>query len=174
METKNTTSKNNDKTTNKTETTSENTEIKKSDNEELLNAIYLTAKTSANSVEDVVTSAKNTIFQAAISAQHTKYEVIAKECHMLAKALNISLNDVDCIVKFKHWAIVKVGALIDCSTASFAKMLYTGISCQIADLVQKICKFKGADKDILLLAEKLSSLQEQNIHEIKKHLCTKD
>ena len=144
------------------------------DNKGLLNAIYLAAKTSSNSIEDIITSAKNTTFQSVISSQHSQYEVITKECEMLAKALDITLNQVDCLTKFKHWAIVKVGTLIDCSTASLAKMLYTGISCQIAELTINICEFKGADKDILTLAEKLSSLEEQNIHEMKKHLCDKD
>ena len=141
---------------------------------QLLNKIYLTCKTSTNSIEDVITSAKNKDFQTAISTQHAKYEVIIKECEMLAKAQETELEQVDCLTKFKHWAIVKVGTIIDCSTAYLAKMLYTGISCQIVELIQQTCEYKNADKDILNLAEKLQNLQEQNLHEVKKHLCDKD
>jgi hypothetical protein len=140
----------------------------------LLNKIYLTCKTSTNSIEDVITSTKNKDFQTLISTQHAKYEVIIKECEMLAKAQDAELEQVDCLTKFKHWAIIKVGTILDCSTAYLAKMLYTGISCQIVELIQQTCEFKNADKDILNLAEKLSNLQEQNLHEVKKHLCDEE
>jgi len=143
-------------------------------NEQLLNTIFTTCHLSMNSIEDVITSTKNTAFQTAISDTHSSYEVISKECQMLAKSFDIILMPVDCVTKFKNWAAVKLGTLLDCSTANLAKILYGGTSCEIAEVIQKTCECDGADADIVSLAEKLQNLQEKHIHELKKHLCTKD
>jgi len=143
-------------------------------NEKLLNTLFTTCKLSMNSIEDVITNLKNTEFQTMISDVHSKYEVISKECAMLAKAQDICLCPVDCITKFKNWAAVKIGALLDCSTSNFAKLLYGGTSCEIAEVIQKTGQCSTADVAVIELSEKLQSLQEMHIHELKKFLSAKD
>jgi hypothetical protein len=157
------------------EKTMDNNKENKTDNnqnEQLLNVIYNICKTSIHSIEDVITSAKDEInFQNEITKQHDKYDVISKECSMLAKAFSINLTHVDYLSKFKNWVNVKLNTLIDCSTSNLAKILYGGISCEIPEIILQRCKNKQADADILDLGERLLHLQEDNIHELKKFLC---
>lgn len=140
----------------------------------LLNTIHHICSLSMNSIEDVITLAKNTTFQNAITDIHSRYEVISKECHLLSKAMNICLTPVDCITKFKNWATVRIDALFDCSTQNLAKILYGGTACEIAELIVKQSNCEGANADILNLAEKLENLQEHHIHDLKKYLSIKE
>jgi hypothetical protein len=163
-----------EKKTKKTTDKVEETLSSKSDNDKLLNTIFNTCKLSMNSIEDVITLAKNTNFQNSISETHAKYEVISRECQMLAKAQDITLNSVDCLTKFKNWATVQIEAFCNSSTQSLAKILYGGTCCEIAEVVVQITNCDTADKDIISLAEKLSSLQEYHIHDLKKYLSIKE
>jgi hypothetical protein len=155
-------------------TTSKNKIEPTTHNELLLNTLHTTCKLSMNSIEDVITLAKNTNFQNAISETHSRYEVIRRECQMLAKAQNHALTPVDCFTKFKNWATVRLESFCDCSTQKLAKILYGGTCCEIAEVLVQMTNCEQADKDILSLAEKLSSLQEHHIHELKKYLTVKD
>ena len=149
----------------------QNNNITNEYNEALLNAIYLDAKMALNSIEDVITRAKNTNFQNHISGEHGQYEVITKEALMLAKAQDIKLSDVNCIQKFKIWAGIKVSGLFDCSTRNFANLMFIGTAMGISDIIFNICDQKNADTDIIELAKKLQTLEENNLEELKKFLC---
>lgn len=145
-----------------------------SHNETLLNTIYNSCKLSMNSIEDVITLAKNIAFQNAIIETHSHYEVISKECQMLAKAQDIMLKQVDCFTKFKNWATIQIEAFCDCSTQNLAKILYGGTCCEIAEVLVNLTNCELAEKEILNLAEKLTNLQEHHIHDLKLHLTTKE
>lgn len=143
-------------------------------NETLLNTLYKACKLSIHSIEDVIIHSKNTTFQNAISDAHSAYQVISKECEMLAKSFHFTLAKIDCLQKFKNWATVQMDALLDGSTSNLSKILYGGTACEIAEVIVDMCKCEQADPDVLKLAEKLSDLQEKHIHTLKTHLCTKD
>jgi len=143
-------------------------------NETLLNTLYKVSKLSMNSIEDVLPLTKDKIFQTTISEVHSKYEVIKKECEMIAKAQQITLTPVDCITKFKNWANVRIDALFDCSTQNLAKILYGGTCCEIAEVIVDTVNCEECEKEIYELAEKLSNLQEHHIHTLKQILLKKE
>lgn len=143
-------------------------------NKTLLNKVFETAKRVAHSIEHIIPLSENTAFQNLISAQHAKYEVIASECLLLAKADDCTLCQIDCFAKFKAWLLATFGALLDPTTRGLTQMLYLNTCHLLPELIFAICDAPNANKETLELSKKLQDHLLKTMDELQTFLCVKD
>lgn len=136
----------------------------------LLTKIFQNAKLGSQSIEELLEKVKDNNFKAIISTQQNKYDVIAKECEMLAKSADVNLKDNCIITKTKQATMVGLSTLLDQSTRHLAELMIQGSSMGVIDIIKNLHDYHCAEEEILKLGKQLQTMQEKYIEDLKKFL----
>ena len=145
-------------------------ELEKSKNELLLTSVYQNTQTALQSLDNIMPSIKCETLIKELTNEEAEYNVIAKECEMLAKSEDVNIKDNSMFEKIKLWSSIKMSTLTDKTTTHSAQMLLLGTFMGTLQCIKDLVDYSDADEEIINLCKKLLELEEKNIESLKTFL----
>lgn len=136
----------------------------------LLNAVYQNIKMGVQSINDLLPVVKNEDLKSSLSKELDNYEVLAKECEMLAKAEKLDIKDNNWMEKSKLWLGIKMKTATNKTPQNIAEMLILGSQMGIIDVIKEKSKNKDVSDEIVEIAKKIENMQEDYIQVMKPFL----
>ena len=137
----------------------------------LLNAIYQNVKMGVESMEELMGICKSEDLKTEMSKQLSDYNILAKECEMLAKAENLDIKDNNWFDKTMLYSSIKMKTCFNKIEENIAEMLIVGSTMGVIDVIKMKNKTGCDNNEILEIALKLEDFQERNIQKLKPFLC---
>lgn len=137
---------------------------------EFLTNIYQNARTGIQSINDILPKVTDLNLKHELSNEITSYELIAKECEMIAGNRFEEVKDNNWFEKTKLWFSIKMNTLLDNSTRHLAEMLLVGTVMGTLDLYKLLNDNQKAPKELLMLCGKLLKLEEDFFNNLKSFL----
>ena len=123
----------------------------KSQNELMLTAIYQNCQTALQSIDNIMPSIKSDALKRELADEESEYNVISKECEMLAKSENINIKDNSMFEKIRLWGSIKMSTLTDKSTSHVSEMLLLGTFMGVVDCIKNLNESPTANEEIISL-----------------------
>lgn len=137
---------------------------------EFLTGIYQNTKTAIQSINDILPQVKDKDLKHELSNELTEYEVISRECEMIAGNRYEEVKDNNWFEKAKLWTSIKINSMTDNSTRHLAEMLLIGTIMGTLDCYKLITDNQKAPKELLMLCGKLLKLEEDFFNNLKHFL----
>lgn len=142
----------------------------KNKNQLLLTSIYQNTQTALQSIDNMLPNIKDDALISEISKQESAYNVISKECEMIAKSEKINIKDNNLFEKIRLWSSIKMSTMGDKSTSHIAEMFLLGTFMGVITCIKDESEHASASENILNLLQKLKEMQEANIESLKVFL----
>ncbi len=135
-----------------------------------INSIFQNLSTALQSIEDMLPKVEEEEFKKELSEQYSKYDLLSRECEMVAKSENINLKDNNWFEKLKLWSSINIGTMMDKSTRNIAQMFLIGTVMGIVQCLKDIKDYSNVSDELTDLCNKLCDLEENNYQNLKKYL----
>ncbi len=135
-----------------------------------LTSLYQTTCTGLQSIEEMMAKVEEEDFKTLLSDMYSGYDLISKECEMLAKSENIDLKDNNWFEKAKLWSSINMSTLMDKSSRKIAELMILGTVMGLVQCLKDYKDFEGVDKELSAICEKLKDFQEDNYQKLKKFI----
>lgn len=143
------------------------TDPKKENFIKYLTSLYQNACTAMQSIEDLLPKVECENLKKELSNELTNYDIIARECEMIAKSEDIDLKDNNLIEKIKLWGSIKFGTLTDKSTRHITEMMLIGTVFGLIQTLKDAVDYKNICPELDDLCLKLTDLEETNYQNLK-------
>ena len=137
---------------------------------EFLQFIYKNAEMGIIGIDNIITKAKNEEFENMLKNQKKDYNTICRETENILKKYGKKNEEVGTMAKVSTAVMSEMAMLKDDSIQNITKMMMEGTNKGIIEITEKINSYQISDAEIVLLANKLKELEENNIEELKKFL----
>lgn len=137
---------------------------------EFLNYIYKNAKMGIVGIDSVITKSTDEKFEKLLIKQKDEYESICKEAYDILKKYGKEYEDVSALAKISTNVMSEMSLLKDDSIQNIAKMMVEGTTKGVVEIIEKLNAYNNTDVEITVLADRLKSMLENNIDELKKYL----
>ena len=135
-----------------------------------INSIFQNLSTALQSIEDMLPKVVDEDFKKELSEEYSKYDLLSRECEMLAKSEGINLKDNNWFEKLKLWGSVNMGTMRDKSTRNIAQMFLLGTVMGIVQCLKDLKDYSSVSDELTDLCTKLSELEENNYQNLKNFL----
>lgn len=139
-------------------------------NAELLNFVYQNSQMGVDTLEQLSEIIKEENFRECLRKQYEGYLAFHKEAREKLLQSGHDEKGLSAFEKMRTYLMVNLQTIKDQSTSHIAQMLIEGSSMGVTEAIQKVRKYKDADKENLELMEKLKKFEEKNIESLKKFL----
>lgn len=136
----------------------------------LINSIFQNLSTALQSIEEMLPKVEDEEFKKELSEQYSNYDLLSRECEMLAKSEGINLKDNNWFEKLKLWGSINMGTMMDKSTRNIAQMFLLGTVMGIVQCLKDLKDYSGVSDELTDLCNKLSDLEENNYQSLKNFL----
>jgi len=146
---------------------------------ELASLIYKTSKMGGEAITDTLPKIKDgkrvgesEKMRAELTRQFAKYEEIAAEAEAFLDSRHCPAQEESILTKMASKVGIMMNTMKDPSPSHVAEMMVKGLSMGITEMTAKvrISKEKGCDENMLKLADRLISFQEDAVDKIKAFL----
>lgn len=137
---------------------------------EFLNYIYKNAEMGIIGIDNIIAKVKDEDFEKLLNNQKEEYNNICKEAESILKKYGKSNEEVGTMAKISTAVMSEMSILKDDSIKNIAKMMIEGTNKGIVEITEKLNAYNNTDAEIVVLASKLKSLEENNVEELKKYL----
>lgn len=137
---------------------------------EFLQFIYKNAEMGIIGIDNIITKVKNEKFENLLISQKEEYDNICREAENILKKYGKQNEEVGTISKVSTAVMSEMAMLKDDSIKNIAKMMLEGTNKGIIKITEKINSYQISDAEIVLLANKLKEIEENNIEKLKKYL----
>ena len=135
-----------------------------------INSIFQNLSTALQSIEEMLPKVEDEEFKKELSEQYSNYDLLSRECEMLAKSEGINLKDNNWFEKLKLWGSINMGTMMDKSTRNIAQMFLLGAVMGIVQCLKDLKDYSGVSDELTDLCNKLSDLEENNYQSLKSFL----
>lgn len=135
-----------------------------------LTSLYQNVSTAMQSIEEVQPKVEFENLKKELSNQLTSYDIIARECEMIAKGENINLKDNTIFEKIKLWSSINLSTMTDKSTRHIAEMMLFGTVMGLIQCLKDTVDYKGICSELDDLCQKLTELEEKNFQVLKNFI----
>lgn len=142
-------------------------------NTELLNFIHQNSEMGVETLSQLIDITKNSSYKEFIdilNSQYKEYCSIYSEVNKLLANKNKQAKDISKVAKISTYISISFQTLIDKSPSHIAEMLIQGSTMGIIDATKRINDYSDSDEEILDLAKRLLSFEQDNVEEWKKFL----
>lgn len=142
-------------------------------NTELLNFIHQNSEMGVDTLKQIIDITKNSSyieFKEILNSQYEEYKSIYSEVDKLLSARNKTAKDISKFAKTSAYISINLQTLMDKSPSHISEMLIQGSTMGIIDATKRINDYWDAEPEILDLAKKLLSFEQDNVEEWKKFL----
>lgn len=137
---------------------------------EFLNYIYKNAEMGMIGIDNIITKIKDEKLEKVVKDQREEYDRVCTEAENILKKYGKQNEEVSKAAKISTTIMSEMTLLKDNSTQTIAKMMIEGTNKGIIEITEKINAYNNSDAEIVVLANRLKSILENNIEELKKYL----
>jgi len=137
---------------------------------EFLNYIYKNAEMGIIGIDNIISKVKDEKFEKLLNNQKEEYNNICKDAESILKKYGKSNEEVGTMAKISTTLMSEMSMLKDDSINNIAKMMVEGTNKGIIEITEKLNAYNNTDAEIVVLANKLKSLEESSIEDLKKYL----
>ncbi len=137
---------------------------------EFLNYIYKNAKMGIIGVDAIISKVSEEKFEKVLKEQRNEYDKVCNEAEDILKKYGKQNEEVGILAKISTNVMSEMSMLKDDSTKNIAKLMVEGTNKGIIEITEKINAYNNSDAEIIVLANRLKSILEKNIDELKKYL----
>ena len=135
-----------------------------------INSIFQNLSTALQSIEDMLPKVEDEEFKKELSEEYSDYDLLSRECEMLAKSEGINLKDNTWFEKLKLWGSINIGTMLDKSTRNIAEMFLVGTVMGLIQCLKDLKDYSGVSEDLSDLCSKLNELEEKNYQNLKNFI----
>jgi len=139
-------------------------------NAEMLNFIYQNSQMGVRTIEQLLDIAEDEEFRKHLKAQYEEYQEIHDEASALLNKHGYDEKGINAFEKLRTYLMINMQTLTDRSSSHIAEMLIIGSNMGIIDAIKNLKKYKGVEKEITDLMERLLIFEENNVQQLKKFL----
>lgn len=139
-------------------------------NVEFLNYINQNSEMGKNTINQLIGISQDEEYKKMLQSQLEEYKMIYDSTIEKLKELNKEAKDINVFSKASTYAMINLKTLTNKSTSHISEMLIQGSTMGIVDLTKKLKEYADADEEILVIANKLLHLEQNNVEECKKYL----
>ena len=140
------------------------------ENTELLDYIYQNAQMGTESISHLITIAEDVDFRRTLEDQLCEYQRVLDDAEEMIQRRGQSAEGVGPMAKISSYIMVELKTFADKSSSKMAKMMLQGSTMGVLEITKRIKEYKGANKEVLKLAEDLLKTEQHNVDELKKYL----
>ena len=136
-------------------------------NAELLNFVYQNSQMGLDTLKQLIGMLEDNNFKQQLESQYNEYNEINNAAQ---KALNENGYDekgIGALQKIKTYLILNLQTMTDKTPSHIAEMLILGSNMGVIDAIKNIKKYENAEKNIIVLMERLLKFEENNIQQLK-------
>ena len=137
---------------------------------EFLQFIYKNAEMGIIGINNIITKVQDEKFEKVLNEQREDYKSICTEAEDILKKYGKQNEEVGTMAKVGTKVMSEMTLLKENTTQSIAKMMVEGTNKGIVEITEKINAYNNSDAEIVVLANRLKSMLEKNIEELKKYL----
>lgn len=139
--------------------------------QDYLNAVYQNTRVGVQSIDEIMEKVEDDNFKKYLASLQDEYQVIAKECELLAKAKSLTaIKDNNWFEKAKLWGSINMSTMTDKSNRKIAELLLMGTFMGIITCIKDEKDHVGISKDIDELLYKLKTLERTSIEKLITYL----
>lgn len=135
-----------------------------------LTSIFQGTSTALQSIEELMPKVEDEEFKKELSNEYTNYDLINRECEMLAKAEKFDLKDNNVFEKIRMWGSINLTTITDKSTRHLAEMMLLGTVMGIVQCLKDLKDYKNISSELDDLCKKLSDMEEKNYQVLKNFI----
>jgi len=135
-----------------------------------LTSLYQNVSTAMQSIEELQPKVENENFKKELSNQLTNYDLIARECEMIAKSEDIDIKDNNLFEKIRLWSSINLGIIKDKSIRHIAEMMLFGTVMGLIQCLKDAVDYKNICSELDDLCQKLIELEEKNYQVLKNFI----
>ena len=139
-------------------------------NTEMLNYIYQNSQMGVDTLNQLVEIVENQEFIKYLKSQLQEYTSINNVAIEKLNAAGHEEKGIGNMAKVATYMSISMKTLTDKTPSHISEMLIQGSTMGVVGATKNIKKYAGADKDILILADKLLKMEQNNIEQLKKFL----
>ena len=140
------------------------------ENIELLNYIHQNSEMGKDTLKKLVGIAKDENYKTMLQSQLNEYKMIYDVTDQKLRERNNEAKDINIFSKASSNVMLNLNTLTDKTPSHISEMLIQGSTMGIIDMTKKIKEYPNADKEFVDLANKLLTLEQNNVEECKKYL----
>lgn len=137
---------------------------------EMLNFIYQNSQMGVRTIEQLMDIAEDEEFRKHLKAQYDEYKAIHNEAEALLNKLGYDEKGINAFEKLRTYLMINMQTLADKSSSHIAEMLIIGSNMGIIDAVKNLKRYRGVEKEITDLMERLLKFEENNVQQLKEFL----
>lgn len=139
-------------------------------NKELLNDIYQNAEMGLLTIPKLISVTKDPDFIRVLQTQLEEYRDISKKARDLMAQKNLVPEEVGEFAKLRSKLMTEFMTMTDSSVSHLAEMMVQGNTMGATGVTRRIHEHKGADAEVMDLANRLKKTADANTEQIKKFL----
>lgn len=132
-----------------------------------LSSLYRNITTALHSIEELQPKVEFEDLKKELSNQLTNYDIIARECEMIAKSESFNLKDNNLLEKIRLWGSININTLADNSTRHISEIMILGTITGIIQCLKDLKDYKNVCSDLDDLCQKIIELEEKNYQQLK-------
>ena len=137
-----------------------------------LTSLYQNVSTALQSIEDLMPKIEeiDESLKKELSNEYTNYDLLARECEMIAKSEKIDLKDNNWLEKLRLWSSINLTTLMDKSQRHLAEMMLLGTVMGLIQCLKDIKDYEKVSSELDDLCSKISELEERNYQKLKEFI----
>lgn len=140
------------------------------DNENLLNSIYQNIAMVLETIPEIRKITTNCDFKSLIISQENEYQQLSDSVKDVITSNGDETEELNDLLKtYSEW-MTKLKAMSDKNVSHLAEMCIQGYTMGMVKAIQKNHLYCDASKEAKHFGEKLTSLHEKSINDLKKYL----
>ena len=132
-----------------------------------INSLFKNTSTALQSIEEILPKVEDEDFKKELSEQYTNYDLLSRECEMIAKSENINLKDNNWFTKLKLWGSINMSTALDKSTRNIAEMFLIGTVMGLIQCLKDQKDYDGVSEELSSLCSRLADMEEKNYQTLK-------
>ncbi len=140
------------------------------DNIEFLQHIYQNSEMGTLTINQLLDIVEDANFIEQLETQYDEYKDINTKAKDLLKELGVDEKGISGFQKMRANVMMNIQTLTDKSSSNIAEMLIIGSNMGVINAIKNLNRYINCDLEICELMQKLKSLEEKNIENLKAFL----
>ena len=137
---------------------------------ELANRIYENVRMASYAIDCIIEKIENKKLAELLRSQNKFYLSAVVDIEKLAKKLSFDLKDINPILKGMSYISIKTKTIMNNDSPKLAEMLVQGTTMGITDTLKALSEFKTKNEELLTLAKRIVSHEEEFVDSLKTFL----
>ena len=137
---------------------------------EFLQFIYKNAEMGIIGIDNIITKVKDEEFENLLKKERVEYDNVCRDVETVLKKYGKRNEEVGTMAKVSTKVMSEMSILKDDSVQNIAKMMIEGTNKGIIEITEKLNNYDCKDAEIIVIANKLKTIEENNIEELQKYL----